>query len=103
VAMYHQDILSTKSGYVSDLDALTIGLSSMKLGGGREKADDRIDMAAGIVLHKKIGDQVEKGEPLATLYTERPNFDDIAKDIYSAFEIVNEPVKVLPIVRDRID
>jgi len=103
VAMYHQDILSTKSGYVSDLEALTIGLSSMRLGGGREKADDRIDMAAGIVLHKKIGDKVEKGEPLATLYTERPNFDDIAKDIYSAFEIVNEPVKVLPIVRDRID
>ena len=103
VAMYHQDILSTQSGYVSDLEALTIGISSMKLGGGREKASDRIDMAAGIVLHKKIGDKVEKGEPLATLYTERPNFDDIAKDIYSAFEIVNEPVEVLPIVRDRID
>jgi len=96
-------IVIAQSGYVSNLEVLTIGISSMKLGNGREKASDRIDMAAGIILNKKIGDKVEKGEALAILYIERHSFDDIAKDIYSAFEIVNKPIEVLPTVRDRID
>jgi pyrimidine-nucleoside phosphorylase len=102
VAMYKQDIKATQSGYVEKLDALAIGLDAMKLGAGREKEDDRIDYTAGIVLNKKVGDKVSKGDVLATLNTERPSFDRIAKDIYSAFSITDQPVQVHPIIWDTI-
>ena len=61
-------IYSNKEGVIKRIDALTIGKSSMKLGGGRERIEDTIDMSAGIILNKKIGDFVKYNELLATLY-----------------------------------
>lgn len=102
VALYKQDIKATQSGFVSSIGARDIGLDAMKLGAGREKEDDRIDYTAGIVLNKKIGDKVNKGDTLATLYTERPSFEKIAKDIYSRFQISDKPIQVHPIIWDTI-
>jgi pyrimidine-nucleoside phosphorylase len=102
MALYKQEVKATQSGYVSAIGAKAIGLDAMRLGAGREKADDKIDYTAGIVLSKKIGDHVIKGDTLATLYTERPSFDRIAKDIYSRFVIVDKPVQVPPIILDLI-
>lgn len=81
------ELYSKKVGYVNRIDALTIGESSMKLGGGRETLDDIIDMSAGIVLNKKIGDKVEKGELIATLYTNKDNTEEIEKNVIEAFDI----------------
>ena len=81
------ELYSKKAGYVNRIDALTIGESSMKLGGGRETLDDIIDMSAGIVLNKKIGDKVEKGELIATLYTNKDNTEEIEKNVIEAFDI----------------
>ena len=102
VSMYSQEIRSTTSGYVSRIEAKGIGIDAMKLGAGREKEEDIIDFAAGIVLNKKIGDKVQKGDVLATLYTERPHFDRIAKDIYSNFHISESKVEVKPIIEGQI-
>lgn len=55
-------------GFVTGLDALTIGTASQHIGAGRLKKDDVIDLSSGIMLGKKYGDRVEKGETLATLY-----------------------------------
>jgi pyrimidine-nucleoside phosphorylase len=64
------EIYKSKSeGYISELNALDIGLASVKLGAGRETKKSVIDFGAGIVLKKKIGDYVKKGEPLAILYS----------------------------------
>lgn len=93
LALYSDKVVAPRSGYIAKCKALTIGLAAMKLGGGREKKEDAIDMSAGIVLNHKIGDYVEKGEVLATLYTERPKYEAVAKEILSAFEIVDDPVK----------
>ena len=57
-------IKAKESCYVKNIDALEISLSSIRLGGGREILDDVIDMAAGIMLNKKVGDQVNEGEVL---------------------------------------
>ncbi|MCS7260385.1 MAG: pyrimidine-nucleoside phosphorylase [Anaerolineae bacterium] len=57
-----------RAGYLAAIDAQVIGQASVVLGAGREKKDDPIDHAVGIVLHKKIGDAVERGEALLTLY-----------------------------------
>ena len=102
-AMYNRQIIAQRSGYVSRVEAITIGIAAMQLGAGREKKEDIIDTSAGIVLNKKVGDKVEKGEVLATLYTDKPNFDLIAKDIFGAFEIVDEPVERAPVVLEEID
>jgi len=58
-------------GYVTAIHAEMIGRAAMLLGAGRRTKEDRIDRAVGIVLHKKVGDRVEAGEPLATLHVNR--------------------------------
>ena len=91
VASHIIPIYSKKSGYVTRIDALTIGESSMHLGGGRETLDDVIDMSAGIILNKKIDDKVEKGELLATLYTNKDNTSAIEDNVLGAFAISRSP------------
>lgn len=78
-------IYSNKEGVIKRIDALTIGKSSMKLGGGRERIEDIIDMSAGIILNKKIGDFVKNNELLATLYTNKEDFEEIKLDVLNAF------------------
>ena len=78
-------IYSNKEGVIKRIDALTIGNSSMKLGGGRERIEDTIDMSAGIILNKKIGDFVKNNELLATLYTNKEDFEEIKLDVLNAF------------------
>jgi pyrimidine-nucleoside phosphorylase len=62
-----QDVLSPEAGFVNRIDCEKVGIASLVLGGGREKKEDTIDPAVGIVLHKKVGDRVSAGEPLCTL------------------------------------
>ena len=95
-------IYSDQEGYVHKLDALDIGVSSMKLGGGRETLEDTIDMAAGIVLNKKIGDHVTKGELLCTAHTNKENVEDILKDIKNAYVIKDEFALEQPVIREII-
>lgn len=95
-------IISTKEGYIRRIDSLTIGVSSMRLGGGRETLEDVIDMSAGIILKKKYGEYVKKGEVLAYAHTNKENVDDICENIRDAFEFSNEEVEILPIVREYI-
>ncbi|MEZ4776566.1 MAG: thymidine phosphorylase [Bacteroidia bacterium] len=61
-------LAARQSGYITHLDARTIGNAAMQLGAGRKTKEENIDLAAGIVLHKKTGDFVHAGEVLATLH-----------------------------------
>ena len=105
VAKVSLPIYAEKSGYVKSLDALTIGVSSMRLGGGRETLDDVIDMSAGIMLNKKVGDKVEKGELLATLYTnKKPEvYLPIAEDVKKTFVITDEFVPHQKVILEVIE
>ena len=98
-------IYAEKDGYVKSLNALTIGVSSMRLGGGRETLDDVIDMSAGIMLNKKVGDKVKKGELLATLYTNKAKeeYEPIALDVKNTFEIVDEFVPYQKVILEVIE
>jgi pyrimidine-nucleoside phosphorylase len=64
---FHLDVASPASGYVSGTNCQQFGIALAILGGGREKKEDAIDHAVGLQFHKRIGDHVEKGEPLATI------------------------------------
>ena len=81
VSKHSVDVLSPKSGYVTDLKAFDVGLTSVKLGAGRETKTSKIDPGAGIYLHKKIGEKVKKGEALATMYTQNKKSIKKAKEI----------------------
>jgi thymidine phosphorylase len=61
------DVLSPASGFISGTNGQRFGIALAILGGGREKKEDTIDPAVGLQFHKRIGDQVEKGESLATI------------------------------------
>ncbi|MGI5949659.1 pyrimidine-nucleoside phosphorylase [Peptoniphilus sp.] len=77
------EIYSNESGYVKEIDALEIGIASRDLGAGRLTKEDKLDLGAGILLNKKIGDYVNEGELLATLYT---NKEDVVKDVAKRIE-----------------
>lgn len=62
------EVVAEQDGFVNKVDALRIGLASQHTGAGRERKEDVIDMSAGIILNKKMGDKVEKGELLFTVY-----------------------------------
>jgi pyrimidine-nucleoside phosphorylase len=68
-AKFQHSFRSKKSGYITELNALDIGLASVKLGAGRETKASEIDHGAGIVLKKKIGDFVKMNDELAILYS----------------------------------
>ena len=70
---------------------MDIGLASCHLGRGRVKITDIIDMSADIILNKKVGVQVKKGELLFTLHTNKDDVESIIKNIKEAFIIQDEP------------
>ena len=102
LAKHIVEVKASKSGYIKHIVALEIGESAMRLGAGRETFDDVIDMAAGIVLNKKVGDKVEKGDVLCVVHTNKEDFAPILKDIEEAFTIVDEFVPYPPTVHDYI-
>ena len=86
-------VVAERSGYVEKLDAQEIGKASMNLGAGRKKKEDNIDFSVGIVLEKKIGDKVEKGDILAYIHANDENLgNEIVKDVFNAYTITYEPV-----------
>ena len=96
------EIKAAKPGYVKQIVALQIGESAMRLGAGRETFDDVIDMSAGILLNKKVGDKVAKGELLCTAFTNKDDYSEVLKDIEKAFVIVDGFVETPPTVHDYI-
>lgn len=78
-ASVRSEYTAKKQGYITQMDATDCGIASAILGAGRETLESTIDYSAGIVLNKKIGDYVEKGEVIATLYTNKPECISEAK------------------------
>lgn len=88
---YTAEIFSECDSYIEHTDAEKIGIASVILGAGREKKGDPIDPSAGIVLKKKTGDYVKKGEPLAVFYTDDEGKIEGAKqEFLDAFTFGNE-------------
>jgi pyrimidine-nucleoside phosphorylase len=67
-AQHTMTVSSPKGGYLTALQCEQVGTACVILGGGRERKEDSVDPAVGIVLHKKVGDAVSSGEPLATIH-----------------------------------
>lgn len=89
-AAYKIDVPAKEAGVVSEIVADQIGVAAMLLGAGRATKEDKIDLAVGIMLRKKVGDAVEKGEPLVTLYANRENVDDVITKVYENIRIADQ-------------
>jgi pyrimidine-nucleoside phosphorylase len=67
-AQHTVQIAGTKAGYIGSMQCEQIGTACVILGGGRDRKEDSVDPSVGIVLHKKVGDRIAVGEPLATIH-----------------------------------
>ncbi len=81
-AQFSFDILAESGGYISSMDTEKIGLASVNLGAGRECKEDAIDFSAGIMIFKKTGDKIEKGDIIATLFTNNKSSLEYADKMY---------------------
>ena len=86
-----REIASPRAGYVTAIDAEDIGLASGLMGAGRDKKEDKIDPAVGMILEAKIGDKVEAGSVLCRLYyTKEEQVDEAADMVEDAFRISSQ-------------
>ena len=85
------------------MDTEKCGIASVLLGAGRETKDSPVDISAGILLHKKTGDRVKKGDVLATMYTSKEElFASAEEKYYSAITIGQDAVTPKPLVYARV-
>ena len=108
-ALFKQPLLKAelraeKGGFVTDIAADGIGLSSQHLGAGRKTKEDPIDLSAGILLLKKVGDRIEKGESLAILYSDcEEKLAEGLKEAAAAYTVGAEAPEKAPLIREIIE
>lgn len=103
-AKFKTEIKSDRDGYIYSTDTEKIGLCSCELGAGRKKKDDTIDLCSGIMLKKKTGDFVRKGDVLATLYTNRENTVSLSCDLFkSALVFSDDSPKERSLILERVE
>lgn len=99
-ASYIVNVVSENSGYVSSIQSELIGETAMILGGGRQNKGDDIDHSVGVVLSKKVGDKVDKGDVIATIYANDKDRIEAANElIVKAFAIQKEIVDTYPLIK----
>lgn len=99
---YTLEVKARKSGVVSEIVADQIGIAAMMLGAGRETKESQIDLAAGLYLHKKVGDDVKEDEVLVTLYSSNEISKQVVEKVLSNILVSKEsskPTLVYDIVR----
>ena len=102
-AKYAHNICAPADGYIVQNDVERIGNASVLLGAGRIKKEDSIDFAAGIIMHKKLGDAVKAGEPICTLYADDDTLFAAAEEMYvGGLTIGAEKPEVPPLIYARV-
>lgn len=103
-AKYPFEVEAPESGYMSAIDAYLMGIASLELGAGRKRKEDKIDPAAGIKLHHKVGTKVSEGDVLATGYTNDESSIERARDLLEdAFTISGEKPASMAMITHKVD
>jgi thymidine phosphorylase len=98
-----QTVVAEAEGVITELDALSVGLASWRLGAGRARKEDPVQFGAGVTLHAQLGDTVKKGEPLYTLHTDEPaRFERALETIAKAYSIEPRGQVSRKLILDRI-
>ncbi|WP_186577983.1 pyrimidine-nucleoside phosphorylase [Aquibacillus kalidii] len=101
-AAYTFEVEAKEDGYVSEIIADEIGNAASILGAGRTTKDSVIDLAVGLILRKKVGEKVQKGESLVTIHSNSKTVEEVIQKIYNSYHITKEPVEANPLVYDII-
>jgi pyrimidine-nucleoside phosphorylase len=97
-AVYIEDVKSPQSGYLSEIQARTVGEASVTLGAGRAKKSDPVDHAVGFLIHHKVGDRVEAGDLLFTVHAnEKARLSEARDAVLGAHQFSESPVQKLPL------
>lgn len=102
-AEHTHEVVADRDGYLMELDALALGVGSWRLGAGRARKEDPVQLTAGIEIHADLGQKVVKGQKLLTLHTETPDkFDRALESITPGIVIGDEQPAERQIILDRI-
>ena len=100
IAPYDMNIRCEEAGYIGAIDALGIGMASLKLGGGRVTKESDVDHGVGVVLYKKVGDYVEAGDCIATVYARTLEEALMGADLVNdCIEMSDTPVEAVSFIR----
>ncbi|WML53951.1 pyrimidine-nucleoside phosphorylase [Neobacillus sp. PS3-12] len=101
-AKYIVELKATEAGFVSEIVADQIGTAAMLLGAGRATKESTIDLAVGLVLRKKVGDQVQAGESLVLIYSNFENVTEVKEKLLESIKISPEKVKPPTLIYEEI-
>jgi thymidine phosphorylase len=97
------EVTAQRAGWVARCDARIVGVAAMRLGAGRERKEDEVDHGVGITLLAKVGDPVEKGQPVAKVrYRSLERWEETAPFLAGAWQIDDEATAPGPLVIERV-
>nr|WP_155766604.1 thymidine phosphorylase [Mycobacterium colombiense] len=103
VAGHAEAVIAPRGGTMGDIDAMAVGLAAWRLGAGRSRPGERVQLGAGIRIHRRPGEPVTAGEPLFTLYTDTPErFGAALAELDGGWSVDGTPPASRPLIIDRI-
>lgn len=103
VARHQETLRADTSGYVTRLDAMSVGVAAWRLGAGRSRQGEQVQAGAGIIMHAKPGEKVSAGDPLFTLHTDTPDrFARAISALEGSVDIADEPSTPAPVILGKI-
>ncbi|CAM3372460.1 thymidine phosphorylase [Mycobacterium colombiense] len=103
VAGHAETVIAPAGGTMGDIDAMAVGLGAWRLGAGRSRPGERVQLGAGIRIHRRPGEPVTAGEPLFTLYTDTPErFAAALAELDGGWSVERTPPASRPLIIDRI-
>ncbi len=101
-ASFKIEVEAKEEGYLTEIIADEMGTAAMLLGAGRATKESEIDLAVGLLLKKKIGDQVQVGESIVTIYSNFEDVQEVKEKIYNSITITKEKVSAPILVHEEI-
>jgi len=93
------DVCAASDGFIGSTQCEQLGIACVMLGGGREKKEDAVDPAVGLVFHARIGDAIQRGQPLCTLHYNSPaRLDEARRLAETAYRLVPEMPQIPPLI-----
>ncbi|TAM65061.1 thymidine phosphorylase [Mycobacterium sp.] len=103
IGRHAEAVTAARGGTMGDIDAMAVGLAAWRLGAGRSRPGDRVQLGAGIRMHRRPGEPVTAGEPLFTLYTDTPErFGAALAELDGGWSVGDTPPASRPLIIDRI-
>ena len=97
------EVLADRAGYVAAIDAEQLGMAIIELGGGRKKLGDKLDFSTGLEMRVRLGEKIDRGQPLANVFAPADKAPVAQKMIADAITIADQPVQPPPLIVERIE